>query len=348
MDQLIGIILHAIGGFSSASFYVPSHKVKNWAWETYWITLGFVAWIIMPTVGGLLTTPDLWAILGGSPRNSMVGSYVYGVLWGFGGLMCGLGLRYLGLSLGQSISLGVCSIVGTLVPAVIDKKAGMLVATVPGRIVLLGFLVCLAGIACCGYAGVLKERLLTEEQKKESVKEFAAVKGLTLAILGGAMSACMALAINAGRSIAAEAASAGTAKVFSNIPIFVFALAGGFTTNFICAMVLSARNKSFGDYTLRPPTTLFTNYFLALISGLMWYGQFFFYGMGTTKMGRFDFASWSIHMASIIIFSNLWGLWLKEWARVNRRTRVYLWIGILTLIISVIMIGIGNNLAAAQ
>jgi L-rhamnose-H+ transport protein len=347
MEQLLGIILHSIGGFSSASFYVPSHKVKKWAWETYWITLGFVAWIIMPTIGGLLTTPDLWAILGGSPRGSVAGSYLFGVLWGFGGLMCGLGLRYLGLALGQSISLGVCAIFGTLVPAVLDKKIGMLFTTIPGMIVLLGFLVCLAGIGCCGFAGVLKERLLTEEQKKESVKEFSAVKGLTLAIFGGVMSACMALAINAGHPIAAAATSAGTAKVFSNIPIFVFALGGGFTTNFISVMIFSARNKSFGDYTLRPRSTLLVNYFLSILSGLMWYGQFFFYGMGTTKMGKFDFASWSIHMASIIIFSNLWGLWLKEWTHVNRRTRVYLWLGIVTLLVSVIMIGIGNNLAAA-
>jgi L-rhamnose-H+ transport protein len=214
--------------------------------------------------------------------------------------------------------------------------------------VLLGFLVCVAGIVCCGFAGVLKERLLTEEEKKASVKEFAAVKGLLFAIFGGVMSACMALAINAGHPIAEAAAKAGTAKVFSNIPIFVFALAGGFTTNFFSVLILSRKNKSFGDFTLRPASTLLFNYFLALLSGLMWYGQFFFYGMGTTKMGKFDFASWSIHMASIIIFSNLWGLWLKEWTHVNHRTRVYLWLGIITLLISVIMIGIGNNMAAAQ
>ena len=348
MEQLLGIILHSIGGFSSASFYVPSHKLKKWAWETYWITLGFVAWIIMPTIGGLLTTPDLGAILGGSPRGAMAGSYLYGVLWGFGGLMCGLGLRYLGLALGQSISLGVCAIVGTVVPAIIDKKIGMLFTTIPGFIVLLGFLVCIAGIVCCGFAGVLKERLLTEAQKKESVKEFSAVKGLLLAIFGGVMSACMALAINAGQPIAEAATKAGTATVFSNIPIFVFALGGGFTTNFFSVLILSRKNKSFADFTLRPTSTLMFNYFLALISGLMWYGQFFFYGMGTTKMGKFDFASWSIHMASIIIFSNLWGLWLKEWKGVNRRTLTYLWLGIITLLLSVILIGIGNNMAAAQ
>src|SRR3990170_1426388 len=130
MEQVIGILLLLIGGLSSASFYVPSYKVKKWSWETYWITLGLVAWMVMPTVGGLLTTPDLWGILRASPVSSMVWAYVFGALWGFGGLMCGLGLRYLGLSLGQSISLGVCAIVGTLVPAVLEGKIGLLVSTV--------------------------------------------------------------------------------------------------------------------------------------------------------------------------------------------------------------------------
>ena len=180
MAQLIGILLLLIGGLSSASFYVPSYSVKKWAWETYWISLGLVAWMVMPTVGGLLTTPDLWGILGQSPWPSMARSYVCGALWGFGGLMCGLALRYLGLSLGQSIALGVCAIVGTLVPAGIDGKLGLLVTTTSGGVVLLGFLVCLVGIALCGYAGVLKEKMLTDDEKKASVKDFALVKGITV------------------------------------------------------------------------------------------------------------------------------------------------------------------------
>jgi L-rhamnose-H+ transport protein len=345
MEQIIGIILHSIGGFSSASFYVPSHLVKKWAWQTYWITLGFVAWIVMPTVGGLLTTPDILGILRASPRNSLIWTYVFGVLWGFGGLGAGLGLRYLGLSLGQSISLGVCAIVGTLVPAIMDKKIYMLVSTVPGGIILLGFILCLAGIVFCGYAGVLKDRMLTDAQKKESVKEFSAVKGLTFAVLGGIMSGCMAIAIKFGSPISNAAVNAGTAKVFMVLPIYILALGGGFTTNFIYTLIFSVKNKSFGDYNIRPKNTLLRNYFMAILSGLMWYGQFFFYGMGTTKMGRYDFASWSIHMASIIIFSNLWGLWLKEWKLVSRKVLTCLLTGIFMLIISVILIGIGNYMA---
>lgn len=345
MEQVFGIILHWIGGFSSASFYVPYNQVKKWTWVTYWITLGFVAWIIMPTVGGLLTTPDLFGILSKSSWNSMAWTYMFGVLWGFGGLMAGLALRYLGLSLGQSITLGISAIIGTLVPAIIDNNIVALVTTIPGGVISLGLFICLIGISFTGYAGVLKDKLLTEVQKKESVKEFSVGKGLIMAILGGIMSACMAFAFMAGKPIADAAINVGTARVFMNMPLLVLALAGGFTTNFIYSMILSTRNKSFGDYSLRPRKTLLRNYFLALCSGLMWYGQFFFYGMGTTKMGQYDFASWSIHMASIIIFSNLWGIWLKEWKLVGKKTLVFLWIGILLLILSVTMIGFGNYMA---
>ncbi|PPL04734.1 L-rhamnose/proton symporter RhaT [Parapedobacter indicus] len=342
MEQLIGIIYHSIGGFSSASFYVPYSKVQKWAWGTYWIVLGFIAWMVMPTIGGMLTTDDPFAILGAVTLNSKLWTYGYGFLWGFGGLLSGLGLRYLGLSLGQSVSLGVSAIVGTLVPAIMGGKFHLLFTTYSGSIILLGFLICIVGIALCGYAGILKDRKLTTDQKQASVKEFSAFKGFAMAIAGGIFSACMALAIHAGSSIAEAAASFGTANVFVNIPIFILALAGGFSSNLIYNVISSVKNRTYGDYVMNPRSTLFRNYFLALLSGIMWYCQFFFYGMGATKMGDYEFASWSIHMSSIIIFSNLWGLYLKEWKLVDKKTFICLWIGILLLITSVLVIGWGN------
>lgn len=347
MEHFLGILMLMAAGFSAASFYVPSHGIKKWSWETYWISLGFVAWIIMPSLSGLMTTPDLWAILRASPIRNIIGAYGFGVLWGFGGFMSALGLRYLGISLGQSVCLGVCSVVGTLVPAAIDGKIGLMFTTVPGFVVLLGFLVCLIGTALCGYAGVLKERLLTNAQKKEAVKEFALSKGLLLAVLGGIMSASMAFAFTAGAPISKIAVEAGTKDVFSNMPLLVFALAGGFTTNFIVTMRTTARNKAFGDYVVKPRGTLCLNYFLAIVSGILWYGQFFSFGTGTTKLGEYSYAGWSIFMAAIIIFSNLWGLVLREWKGVDFKTRLYLWVGIIALVISVVMIGVGDGLARA-
>ena len=347
MEQFIGILLLVAGGFSAASFYVPSHAIKKWTWETYWISLGLIAWIVMPPVSGLLTTPDLWSILRGSPLKSILGAYGFGVLWGFGGLMSALGLRYLGLSLGQSVCLGVCSIVGTLVPAAIDGKIGLLFTTLPGFFVLLGFLVCLLGTALCGYAGIRKERMLTDAQKKETVKEFALGKGVLMAVLGGIMSASMAFAFTAGAPISQVALDAGTAQVFKNMPLLVFALAGGFTTNFIATMIKTKKNKAFGDYVMKPRSTLFFNYFLAIVSGILWYGQWFSFGTGATKLGEYSYAGWSIFMAAIIIFSNLWGVILKEWKGVDSKTNFYLWLGIFALVVSVVMIGIGDGLARA-
>jgi len=347
MEQLLGIILLVAGGFSAASFYVPSYAIKKWSWETYWISLGFVAWLVMPTVAGLLTTPDLWSILRGSPLVNMLGAYVFGALWGFGGLMCGLALRYLGLSLGQSISLGVCSIVGTLAPAAIEGKIGLLVSTLPGLVVLLGFLVCLVGTALCGYAGVRKEQMLSDAEKKQAIKDFSLVKGITFAVLGGIMSASMAFAFTAGSPIAALAVKTGTADFFKNMPLLVFALAGGFTTNFITTMIVIGRKKAFGDFVVRPPSIWLLNYFLAIVSGILWYGQWFSFGTGTTKMGEYSYAGWSIFMAAIIIFSNLWGVVLKEWRGVDAKTRLYLWSGIAALVVSVVMIGVGDGLARA-
>ncbi len=348
MEYFLGILYHSIGGFSSASFYVPTYQIKKWQWQTYWITLGFVAWIIMPTIGGLITTNGLFDILASVSFDAKFLTYLYGALWGFGGLMAGLGIRYLGLALGQSICLGVSVVIGTIVPAAMDNKLGILFNTTPGLVITAGFLLCLVGIMFCGYAGVLKDQNDEEGvERNVSVKEFSAVKGLTMAIFGGVMSSFMALAINAGSPIAEQALKSGTDPVFVNIPIFVFALAGGFTTNFVYAVILTVKKKSFSDFQLKDKGLLTKNFLLSMLAGLMWYGQYFFYGMGATKMGQYDFASWTLHLATIIIFSNLWGVYLKEWENINRKTKICLWTGIMLLIVSVILIGVGNKLGGS-
>lgn len=348
MAQLFGAILLWLGGLSAASFYAPVHRVKQWAWATYWISLGFVAWIIMPTVGGLLVTNDLFQVLSESPMQAKLLAYLFGVLWGFGGLMAALALRYLGLGLGNSIALGICAIVGTLVPAFMDNKLGDLVSTQPGQVISLGLFVCLIGIVFCGWAGYLKEQTMTKTADDSPNNEFAFGKGLLVGIGGGIMSAFMAISLAAGDPIAKVSLAHGTQEVFANIPILVFSLAGGFTTNFIYTMILNIRDKRMGDWFLADKGLLLCNLFWAVVSGLMWYGQYFFYGMGTTQMGDYKFASWSIFMASIVICANLWGIALKEWKQATPKTKGVLWIGILILIVSICLVGWGNYLTPKQ
>ena len=320
MNPLFGIILHAIGGLAAGSFYIPYRRVKNWSWESYWLTQGFWSWIIAPVVVSYLTVPDLWSVLTGTAGSSLLWTYIFGAMWGIGGLTFGLTMRYLGMSLGYALALGLCAAFGTIVPPVFMGTAAELFTTISGLTVLAGVIVCLSGIAICCYAGLLKEKELTEEEKKKSIKEFSLTIGVIVAVFAGLMSACMAFAIQAGIPIAERAIEFGTADIYRNNPVFIIAMGGGFTTNFIWCVYLNIKNKSAVDYITQGALG---NYLLAATGGVVWYCQFFFYGMGSTKMGRYDYASWTIHMAFVIVFSNMWGLIFKEWKGSSRKTMTF-------------------------
>ena len=372
-NPFLGVLLHALGGFAAGSFYIPYKKVRGWAWETYWLTGGFFSWIITPWVVGALTCPSLLKVLTSASGKTLLWTYLFGVLWGVGGLTFGLSMRYLGLSLGMALSLGFCAVFGTLVPPVFEGRIAGLVANASGRVVILGILVCLAGIAMCGGAGMRKERELSDAEKKASIAEFSFVKGAWVAAFAGVMSSCMAFAFAAGKPIAEAAVRSGARPLFQNFPVMIVALLGGFTTNCIWCLGLSVRNKSGRDY-LRvrepealsvpagaapapaaggeagagPAPSLLANYVFSALAGITWYFQFFFYGMGTTKMGKYDFSSWTIHMAFIITFSSLWGIYFHEWKGTGRPTRRLVVAGILVLILSTIVVGAGNYLATLK
>jgi L-rhamnose-H+ transport protein len=342
----LGVLLHAIGGFAAGSFYIPFKKVRHWAWESYWLVGGVFSWIIMPWLVASLTVPQLLSLLGEAPTGSIVRSYTFGVLWGVGGLTFGLSMRYLGMSLGYAIALGFCAAFGTLVPPIFKGTFGELLSQSSGLTILAGVAVCLVGIAICGRAGIAKERELSSDQKRASVKEFSFLKGLLVAIFAGIMSSCMAYGITAGKPIAQLAVERGTPSLWQNSPVFIIVMGGGFTTNLIWCLILNIKNRSAKDYVAVRDASLAGNYFFSALAGITWYFQFMFYGMGTTKMGRYDFSSWTLHMAFIIAFSNLWALVFHEWKGSSRRTFATIASGILIVVLSTIVIGVGNYLGA--
>ena len=205
MEILIGLLIIAIGSFCQSSSYVPIKKVKEWSWESFWLIQGVFAWLVFPFLGSLLGVPQESSLfhLWGAGGAGM--SIFYGILWGVGGLTFGLSMRYLGVALGQSISLGTCAGFGTLLPALF---AGTNLFEGNGLILLLGVCITLAGIAIIGYAGSLRAQNMSEEEKRAAVKDFALTKGLLVALLAGIMSACFALGLDAGTPIK-EAALAG-------------------------------------------------------------------------------------------------------------------------------------------
>jgi len=349
MQILLGIIFHFIGGFASGSFYVPFRRVSGWSWESAWIVGGLFSWLFVPFLAAALTVPDFLGIIRESSGSTLFWTYFFGLLWGIGGLTFGLSMRYLGMSLGMSVALGYCSAFGALVPSIyygMNPTAGKtgigeMFNSPGGQMILFGVLVCLAGIAICGKAGMMKEKELDEAAKKAGVAEFNLAKGLAVATVSGILSACFNFGIEAGKDMAALAVGRGANPLFQNNVIFVVLLWGGLTTNFIWCMLLNMRNKSFGDYRNRQ-SPLFSNYAWAALAGTTWFLQFFFYGMGESKLGN-GASSWILHMAFIILVSSAWGLALKEWKGVSRRAFATILAGVGVILLSVLLVGWGNS-----
>jgi L-rhamnose-H+ transport protein len=381
-NPFVGVLYHWIGGFASATNFIPFRGIKRWSWEIYWLIQGVAAWLIAPIALASLLVPHLFAVLRVSWQqhpDAVLYAVAFGALWGVGGLTFGLAIRYLGIALGYAIALGLCTAFGTLVPPIFHGQMAAIAHERSGQTILLGVLVCLIAVAVNGAAGLSKEREITPEEKAEAgERDFSFFKGVLIAILAGFMSSFFAFGLDAGSPIAAVARSAllanGRQDLFQNLPVLVVVLWGGFATNFVWSAILIVRNRSAGQFTGQPgvnpmravatagdtlmdldPTnlaaiqrlsngTLLRNYLFAALAGVIWYFQFFFYSMGQTRMGKYDFSSWTLHMASIIIFATLWGLALKEWKGTSRRTKWLVACGLTLLIASTVIVGYGNYL----
>jgi L-rhamnose-H+ transport protein len=357
VNPFVGVVFHWLGGASAASFYVPYKRLNRWSWEVYWLTGGTVSWLIAPWVFAALRTHDLLGVLHATPSQTMFWCYFWGAMWGLGSIAFGLTMRYLGLSLGMAVALGLTTVIGTLGPPVFRGKIGELALTSSGQATFVGIALALVGILIVAGAGRAKERELGPSSATSSLAEFDLRKGLLLAVFAGVFSSCFAFGLDAGEPIRKLGLAAGTGQLSRGLPVLCVVLVGGFTTNFLWCLMMIIRNRSAGEFTGRAAATsdgdaksprLLRNYALCALAGILWYFQFFFYTMGESQMGRFGFSSWTLHMASIILFSTLWGFALGEWATSGRQTRAMVWIGITTLISSTIVIGAGNYLASRE
>ncbi|WP_225206708.1 L-rhamnose/proton symporter RhaT [Novosphingobium huizhouense] len=352
-NPLLGVLFHWIGGFSSASFYVPYKRIQRWSWEVFWLAGGLFSWAIAPWAFAALRTEDLLGVLAATPHETLAWCWFWGAMWGFGGLTFGLTMRYLGLSLGMAVALGLTTVIGTMGPPIFHGTIGEIAAKSSGQLTLLGILVTLVGIVVVARAGNAKEQDLGG-RASEGVAEFDLRKGLLIAVFSGCMSGCFAWGLDAGQPIRDLTLAAGTDPLSQGLPVLCVVLAGGLTTNLLWCAWLIGRNRSFGQFfgAVSDPQNggrapLLANWLLAALGGTLWYGQFFFYTMGESQMGRFGFSSWTLHMASIILFSTLWGFALKEWKGASARTRRLVWTGIGLLVGATVVIGLGNMIDAA-
>lgn len=352
-----------LGGISAGSSYVPLKGIKGWAWESLWAVQGIVAWLLLPLLLALLATPHLFTVLHQMPFSTLAVTFAFGFLWGVGGLAWGMAVRYIGLALGFTIATGFLSSLGTLVPIIAEGRFAEVLATGSGKLTLVSVALSLAGIVVCGKAGMRRDKEVRQkttgaeagqnaqqtgaEAATSGESGFQFKKGVLIAFAAGVLGACFAFGITAGEPIRQQAIDAGASPVWAASPVFFVELLGGITVNLLYCVAMNRRNKTFSDYRrAKDAGSLKTNYAFSALIGALWYLQFVFYGMAAFYMGPYSFANWSVHMSFMVVASNLWGYYFKEWKGVSRMTIRWNTAGILILVIAGIMMGVAGSQAA--
>ncbi|WJG09687.1 L-rhamnose/proton symporter RhaT [Aliiglaciecola sp. LCG003] len=348
-NPLLGVVFHWLGGLFSASFYVPYKQIKFWSWEVFWLTGGIFSWLVCPWFFASIQTEDLMGVLSQTSISTLQQCYLWGVGWGFGGLTFGLAVRYMGISSGMAIVLGLTTVIGTLGPPILGGTIGEVLTTISGQIAFVGVFMTLGGVVLVSKATAEKNKSQPATAKNDNID---IKKGIGIALFSGVMSSCFAFGIASGKPIRELTLQAGTDHLWQGLPVLCVVLAGGLTTNLIWCLYLIIKNRSGREFIGRvdggkstlASKTMLRNYLLAAFGGALWYFQFFMYTMGESHMGKYEFSSWTLHMASIIIFSTIWGIALLEWKGSSSKSRILLFSGISVLVLSTVAIGIGNAL----
>jgi L-rhamnose-H+ transport protein len=340
-----GLLLIAVGAFSSGSFAIPFGKIRGWKWESYWLIYSLAAYILFPLIACLVFAPGFLNIYKEMPSGVIIKVFLLGIVYGIGNLSFGLSLRYLGISLGYAISLGLMLAIGTLIPPLLDGRLNVMIENSGGNLLIVGVLVSCIGIALSGWAGLLKDRIISDIEKKKSITEFNLLKGILAALLVGITGSAMSLGFEQGIPVAKFAEDAGIDPLFSTMPVMLLILSGTLITTIVWCLWLGIKNSSLRDYIIiDKPAKLSLNYLFAILAGLLWFSQFILYGMGKSKMGNYTFTSWGILMGLTIVFASLWGLYRKEWKGAPLKIYILMIISLLIIIGSSFIIGISGSL----
>ncbi|HVT99149.1 MAG TPA: L-rhamnose/proton symporter RhaT [Acidobacteriaceae bacterium] len=334
-----GIGWHMVGAAAAASFYAPIEKVKKWSWETTWAVAGMFSWILLPIIVSLVLLPDFHAFYASIPSDVLLKTFLFGCMWGVGNVNYGLTMRYLGMSLGIGVAIGVTLVVGTLVPPIVHGQLGYLITSRSGHFTLSGIVLALIGIATVSWAGHQKEQRMGIR-----TEEFNLTKGLLLAVMCGIFSSGMSFAIDAARPIASAAQLAGVKPLYAALPSYVIIMGGGAIVNFAYCFSRLAfrRDLSLRSDLSQTKRTLVLNSSLAATAGIMWYLQFFFYAWGAANIPvHLSFVNWMLHMSMYVLFGGIVGLALGEWRGARGRPVQLLWSGMVIIIAAANLVGLG-------
>lgn len=343
MEVIQAVLFHAVGASSAALCYTPQKKLVNWSWQTYWLAQAFICWLVLPVVIAFFTIPQLLVVLQEAPSSAMQKSFLLGMAYGVGGTAFGIAIRYVGFSLTYAIAVGISCVLGTLLPPLVSGSLSDVLKSNGSSYLISGVVMGALGIALCGIAGRSKERDLENNSNSKNI--FSLAKGLPLCFLAGVLSALYGFSLDQGKPIADVAMAHGAGNFKTNV-IYIFSNTGAFVTTMIYCLYLHTKKKTFSEYSEQPrkSSKRIFNYMLAILTGILWYGQFFFYGLGTVRMGKYEYTSWGIHMIMLVLFSSIAGLLMKEWKNCSIKTIRLLVTALIVLIIAVLLLAYGNYL----
>lgn len=346
-NPIIGTGFHAIGGMAASSCYTPSSKVKQWSWGTFWLVQALFAWILMPLLAGVFTVPNFFQILNDAPSKVIWGAFLLGAVYGFGSMSFGLAIKHIGYSLTYTIAIGLSAVIGTITPLLINGTFDEYFSSTGSGIVATGMILSVVGVTICGLAGFKKEEDLKTIDAPG--KQFKMLTGMLLAIIGGVLSAVFNLSLEHGQPIADMAAKNGAGHFEQNAKMIV-STAGCFVTNLVWFLILGIKGKTLKEFTAKsgiPAKQRLKNTAWSALAGTLWFGQFFFYGLGHVRMGKFQFISWVLHMSMLIFFSYIVGVVMKEWKQVSRKTYIILILGLVILVASFVIMTWGSMVGNA-
>jgi L-rhamnose-H+ transport protein len=360
------IFFHAVGATAAACCYVPQKKVRGWSWQSYWLTQAAFCWLLLPILGAFLTVPDFWQVVQAAPREAMLRSFLLGAAYGVGGTAFGVAIRYVGFSITYAAAIGISTVVGTAYAiaqggtTIVNAAANIhtFLAKTGANWVVIGIGIAIVGVVCCGIAGRWKECDQAQAGAPAPSSRNLLI-GLGLCLLAGLLSAVYGISLTEGAPIAklAEQHAAGhtvlgiDAATFCSNAIYPFSNSGAFLTTAIYCLFLHARHRTLGEIVALPEgeekASLPVNWAMAILTGCLWYGQFFFYGFGhfyIMKVAGFEQTCWAIHMILLILLGTLIGVIFKEWKGCQRRTYAGLTLALGLLIVGKLLLDYGNYL----
>jgi len=335
---MAGALLAILSGLMNGSFTLPMRYLGRWEWENVWILFIVSSCLLLPVAIVAATAPQSWTILLSIPAHAFWIAALTGFAWGFGAIMFGQSVSAIGISLANTFVLAISSALGSLLPLLILSPEKLFQRS--GRMILLGVFLVVLGIVFCGKAGSMREKAAGVQSKAERGDLVGRARPLAIALLlvigAGLLSAVFNIGFALAQPIAGYGRSEGLSQFASINLIWLVMLAAGSVSNLGFCLYLLIRNRSFSKFVQRGSARL---YWLALLMGLLWGGSIFVYGAAVPRLGMLGTSiGWPLSLATGLLLANAIGLVLGEWKRAPQRARNYMFSGIATLLIAIVVL----------